>query len=1143
MLVILLILFTNVLCDSEEDKYVDLLPDAEKQQFIEKVARRILQDVESSENKGQKSGDLSDEELRKHNDYVKSILKQESENIRRKGEETKVRQEEKDGKEGKEASVEALGVKPLESEKIADDPDLEQVDLTLRNDRREINPLDNSTEFIKVEVISDEPPIIKRSVRNESYSESESEETTTTASELLELVTEESEISTVHTETDDATNQLTDATIRRDSKENINPNPGIENLAAENKAISKADSAETDGADIEAKKSRRSGDSEPNENTNGTDANDETADLGLKSPEESNSTASTGAEEISTEPPETTTDNTSTTQDVDSATVISTATVFDLPDDKQNNNDSAIEELSENTVTSTLSDEGTTESEIDTTTSKIDTETLTTDYYIPTRTEYLTDSPSTGVATTEGMKIIEEIKNVTITTEDTTKPDKMTSETDKLEETTQTPKHENAIKKSKIPIKKATSKELASTLKPKTTVRTKVINNISSNFQQLDNGDDNANKNFIELEKVYTNQTKKKGVKEYEVYEIPADKSPFVPAGESATDQPYYIPVYNYAPDNAYFNPQNRLGPNAYDDEKVSAFAIEESVNNVVVKENIKEMSVTNNVDMEYSDTAFDNQRKKFGNTQKLFHSIHKKPANSSPEQAQGKVHLEDYVDSDYYFGRIRKDTDKNDRNNLEQSTSSNENAYPFLGTPEMNLKDHVRAVRNILFQQKYFNRATTERNFDSFEGTPKNKQARITERFESHLFRSGEADRREKNDNNIAIDYYFGRMKPKMMQFKINKEKTEPRFQQVGYIKNDNDTKGVFMLDQVFKDNIINYVNELMSKSNTNLKTGLNPATPLPIIISDKIPVVLKPTTDSKFRNQEKIRNAELNQIAKTPDVGSINTVLNMDNEHDLFTNLKKMQQVKMAVKNVHSDVKVNTYLTVLKDMVDADNMALKQYDWLGTTVDIQASFQKLFELVSAAINGDRIHPADLEILKYVIFLHKLATEIVEANDLGKQLRYSYLALPKNKREKKKIIKQKGLVNRVWLYLRRKVPEIDEAEEVKSFNVFLMDMEDDLYNLHDAIKNVAKITKYKNQHWYQNLKELYLSNDDKHLLELLLHMCVSRLFGLVEESAKNGMEDDYIAYMKSNKPEAKKTLEELLFVMQIMDEINKNVE
>lgn len=168
MLLVLLILFTKVLADSEEDKYIDLLPDEEKQQFLEKVARRLLLDVESQENiKDVQSGDLSDEHMKQHTEYVKAVLKEEQENLRRKKGDDLTDTEEN------------LGVKPLETETLS------LSDLTIREERTDIAS-DNKNN-ITIEIVTDNSLIIKRSVQEDNAKKSyESDET---ASETLYRVT------------------------------------------------------------------------------------------------------------------------------------------------------------------------------------------------------------------------------------------------------------------------------------------------------------------------------------------------------------------------------------------------------------------------------------------------------------------------------------------------------------------------------------------------------------------------------------------------------------------------------------------------------------------------------------------------------------------------------------------------------------------------------------------------------------------------------------------------------------------------------------------------------------------------------------------------------------------------------------------
>ena len=109
MLLIFLILFTKVLADSDEDKYLDLLPDEEKQDFLDRVARRILKDVESQENvTNAKSGEVPDENLNQHTEFVKSILKDEQKNAR-------TNKDDGNENESKSSSEEkgVLGVQPL----------------------------------------------------------------------------------------------------------------------------------------------------------------------------------------------------------------------------------------------------------------------------------------------------------------------------------------------------------------------------------------------------------------------------------------------------------------------------------------------------------------------------------------------------------------------------------------------------------------------------------------------------------------------------------------------------------------------------------------------------------------------------------------------------------------------------------------------------------------------------------------------------------------------------------------------------------------------------------------------------------------------------------------------------------------------
>lgn len=82
MLIIFAVILSTALANSHE-KYIDLLPEEEKQEFLDKVARRILDTVDISENSDKSSKELNDQELKEHDQFVQDILKEESGHIRK----------------------------------------------------------------------------------------------------------------------------------------------------------------------------------------------------------------------------------------------------------------------------------------------------------------------------------------------------------------------------------------------------------------------------------------------------------------------------------------------------------------------------------------------------------------------------------------------------------------------------------------------------------------------------------------------------------------------------------------------------------------------------------------------------------------------------------------------------------------------------------------------------------------------------------------------------------------------------------------------------------------------------------------------------------------------------------------------------
>lgn len=103
---------------TEETKYIDLLPEEEKEIFLERIARRILEEVDLKPSQQKNSGEVPVHELDIHDEFIKKILREEEANLRK--------QNSNDNGD--------LSVKPLRK-------DRKTIDLTLRSrTKRNNNP-------------------------------------------------------------------------------------------------------------------------------------------------------------------------------------------------------------------------------------------------------------------------------------------------------------------------------------------------------------------------------------------------------------------------------------------------------------------------------------------------------------------------------------------------------------------------------------------------------------------------------------------------------------------------------------------------------------------------------------------------------------------------------------------------------------------------------------------------------------------------------------------------------------------------------------------------------------------------------------------------------------------------------------------
>ncbi|KAI8441263.1 hypothetical protein MSG28_014904 [Choristoneura fumiferana] len=294
---------------------------------------------------------------------------------------------------------------------------------------------------------------------------------------------------------------------------------------------------------------------------------------------------------------------------------------------------------------------------------------------------------------------------------------------------------------------------------------------------------------------------------------------------------------------------------------------------------------------------------------------------------------------------------------------------------------------------------------------------------------------------------------------------------------------------------------------------------------------------------------------------LNSIDKITQITPEVDMLQNIQSMLQINGFPIARSREDDVELYVRILKDMVKLDNKALEDYDWLGTTVAIQSALAKLKEIIDHKKNGQRIHPSDLQLFKYVEALYTKASEVTkdkEGETLDEHVRYlkrdrkandERMALPKTHKKIKnplKILKQiSDLVNKK--VLRDKIDS--KTKNIEAFLDCMQQCLDDVskafagnrwMQFHTAIKELTRITKYNQQRWYKNIKELYLSaGGQKEYLEVLLHLYSMKLFSLIEESAENGVEVNYRMYMKENRLEVDRAQAEMVFVIRILKAIH----
>ncbi|CAG4955834.1 unnamed protein product [Parnassius apollo] len=506
----------------------------------------------------------------------------------------------------------------------------------------------------------------------------------------------------------------------------------------------------------------------------------------------------------------------------------------------------------------------------------------------------------------------------------------------------------------------------------------------------------------------------------YKVYEIHNKYPPFVTSEQKSNgkfvDEPFYAPVYNYAPSNAFYSAYNRFGPNFKENYRV--------IQNVGSFEN--EKSYEKNQLNNYLDYTRSHSLEK--NIQRNFelnaHKSNLKPF--SKEFTDMNFNPYEYLDMDYYFGRISNKpgsiyndfTNENSQNlppehiskDLLWKDSSEDVIDPDPIVDKYNIKDKIRKIRNILYLQKYGKDVVVKRTLDK-KRREGNTQFRNKNQYLLDSSSKGNDQTKfvwipgipKKKENNVAVDYYFSRM---------NEE--EPLLHNI--------------------------------KPNIYLGDGKNT-----LKIEKRSKNEMKPV----FKNIKVLEEKRLQMPFKSDNMLKIDLAM---------TDGKNMNIIFRKVKRPErNEFRAYLYacLNVLKDMIEHNNKGLLGYNWLGSTVDLQSAIWKLLDLTNNLKEPSDVHYSDVELFKYIVYLFKSSnTRLEEAkrelsyktrsgNQIEKRTVKRKMLLPRNGNKKVGEKIDKPLER--WLQLYKNIRHsnsIIEIDVLLEFEDFLTDLQESLYEV-----------------------------------------------------------------------------------------------
>ncbi|KAJ2938385.1 hypothetical protein O0L34_g13309 [Tuta absoluta] len=629
----------------------------------------------------------------------------------------------------------------------------------------------------------------------------------------------------------------------------------------------------------------------------------------------------------------------------------------------------------------------------------------------------------------------------------------------------------------------------------------------------------------------------------------------------SQVEQPYYAPVYNYAPEFAYFNPKNKYEPNLDDEVKIVDERSHE-MDNIDESEKLFDYDIENRLkladgkkesEIDHSLIFLNELSKPKVKTNALVRTATKDIKNIKiPEVLRKKIreHLKSLEDR---FAMAVS------RSRLSKNKHKNHPFYLLTGGLKGTSKKIYKKAPVILL--------TGRPHDDNKDDGDENAFVLQTGRLNDYM----KNDVKKTNDKEDYIKIFSKYIN----NHEINKT---PLHLLTGRPKNrEKKVKNTLFL-------LTGRLNDYAKQGNQKLKNKKDIIQKLSESYDN-----LDTGSRSPKSSESKLDPEELKKL-KTLNMDTVNMITEISSQsnhkHLQNKNIKKSKNPKELYspteeppkgynaieKFISNERDMEPYVTAMIDLIQTNSTALKNYNWLSTTIDIRSALVKLLKLCENVQNEKDIHQKDVQLLKYVLYLYSTTKflfddQIMPLPSQKTDLKSSSL---KNKKEKvdvrlnPKILNLKDSLEIYRENLRIKIKRHKAKRRsqyssrrimqrpwlnkrgLKDMAVDIRDFIDDLgsvlYEFHNAIQHISLVTSYRKQRWFENLQEVYLSSPPtrKQALEIILHLETTNLIDLIENSAASGLVKNYVKYGLDNPAEVEKTKEEFAFVVKLYLELKK---